>query len=129
MKKLLGTIAAVFLLPAASFAEVTKDDLKKLAAAQISDGVVLAYVRSHGPMPKLSAQDLIELKNAGVSEKVLEQVAGGDSKPAPAPAPARTEGVVRRVHVVSPPPVVCAPHVWWGPWRPWHPWVRVGICW
>ncbi len=127
MKDLLGTIAAVFLLSAASFAEVTKDDLKKLAAAQISDGVVLAYVRAHGPMPKLSAQDLIELKNAGVSEKVLEQLVIGDQKPAPAPLPTRV--VERRVHVVPAPVVVGVPHVWYGPWRPWHPWVRIGICW
>jgi hypothetical protein len=78
-------------------------------------------------MPKLSAQDLIELKNAGVSDKVLEQIAGGgDPKPTPAPSPVRTEVVERRVPVVAPPPVVVAPRVWCGPWRPW---VCVGICW
>jgi len=127
MQKIIGTLAAVLLLSAASFAEVTKEDMKKLAEARVSDGVVLAYVHSHGPVPKLSAQDLIELKNAGVSDKVLEQIAGGEPKPAPADGPVRTEVVERRVHVVSPPTVVYVPHVWVGPWRPWRPWVRVGF--
>jgi hypothetical protein len=124
MKKVVATLASVLLLSAASTAEVTKEDLKKLAAAQVADRVVVAYVRSHGPMPKLSAQDLIELKNAGVSEKVLEEVASGDPKPASASV--RTEGVERRIHVISPPPVVYVPHAGY---RPWRPWVRIGFCW
>lgn len=128
MKKLAATLAAVFILPAALFGEVTKEDLKKLAGAQVSDAVVIAYVRSHGPMPQLSAQDLIELKSAGVSDKVLEQVAAGDPKPPSAPV--RAEVVERRVvHVVPVTAVVDAPRVWCGPWRPWRPWVRVGFCW
>ena len=126
MKKVIGTLAAVLLLSAASFAEVTKEDLKKLAAAQVSDSVVIAYVQAHGPMPKLSAQDLIDLKNAGVSEKVLEQVAAGE--PRPAPAPVRTEVIERRIHVAPPPVVVCVPRVCYGPWRPCRPWIRLGFC-
>jgi len=100
MQKIIGTLAAVLLLSAASFAEVTKEDLKKLAEAQVSDGVVLAYVRSHGPMPKWSAQDMIELEGADVSENVLEQIAAGDPKKVPTPAPVRTDVIARRVHVV-----------------------------
>lgn len=122
-KKSIGTLAAVLLLSAASFADVTKEDLKKLAGAQVSDSVVIAYIRAYGPMPRLTAQDLIELKNAGVSDRVLEAVAGD---PKPAPAPVRTQVIERRVHVVPPPAVVHVPRVWCGPWRPW---VRVGFCW
>ena len=129
MKTVVGTLAAVLLLSAACTAEVTKEDLKKLAGAQVSDSVVIAYVRSHGPMPKLSAQDFIDLKTAGVSEKGLEEVAAGDPKPAPAPQTVRTQVIERRVHVVPPPAVVCVPRVCYGPWRPWRPWVRVGFCW
>lgn len=127
-KKLLGTLAAVLLLSGASFADVTKEDLKKLAAAQVSDEVVIAYVRAHGPMPRPTAQDLIDLKNAGVSDKVLEAVAAGGPKPAPALF--RTQVVERRVVPVVPPPAaVHLPPVWCGPWHPWRPGVRVGWCW
>jgi hypothetical protein len=124
MNKRIGTLAAVFLLSTAAFADVTKEDLKKLAAAKISDSVVVAYVRAYGPMPRMSAQDLIELKSAGLSDKVLEQIAA--EGPKPAPAPARTEAVERRVHVVLPPAVVCPPHAWHVPCRPWG---RIGFCW
>lgn len=127
MRKAVVVLGVVLLLSGTAFAGVTKEDLKKLTAAQISDGVILAYIRSHGPVPKLSAQDLIELKNAGVSEKVLEQLASGDPKPAPAPV--QTKVIERRIHVVPPPAVVYAPRVWYGPWRPCRPWVRVGFCW
>lgn len=134
MKKLMGTLAAVVLLSAPAFAEVTKEDVEKLTAAGISDGVVIAYVRSHGPMPKLSSQDLIDLKNAGVSDKVLEQIAQGEPAPKaePAATPGRTKVVERRVYVAPPSAVVCAPPVWYSPWRPWRPcrpWVRVAFCW
>lgn len=127
MKKLIGTLAAVLVLSAACFGEVTKEDLKKLAGAQVSDSVVIAYVRSHGPMPGLSAQDLIDLKNAGVSDKVLEMLAAGDPKPAPPSV--RTEVIEGRVHVAPPPAIVHVPRVECGPWRRWRPWVRVGFCW
>lgn len=131
MKKWIDTLAALMLLSAPAFAELTKEDLKKLAAAGISDGVVVAYVRSHGPMPKLSAQDLIELKSAGVSDKVLEQIARDEATPKaePAATPVQTEVVERRVYVTPPPAVVYAPSVWYSPWRPCRPWVRVGFCW
>jgi hypothetical protein len=128
MKRLIETLAAVVLLSSAAFAEVTKEDLEKLAAARIPDTVVVAYVRAHGPMPKLSAQDLIELRSAGLSDQVLEQVAAaGDPKPASAPL--RREVVELRVQAVSSAPVVVVPHVRYGPCRPRCPWVCIGFCW
>ena len=133
MRKWIGIIAALFLLSATSFAEVTKEDLQRLAAAGISDGVVLAYIRSHGPVPKLSAQDLIELKNAGVSNNVLERIAAGEPEskvePPVANTPVRTEVIERQVPAVSPPTVVYVPSAWYSPWRPCRPWLRVGWCW
>ena len=80
------SIALTFLvaLPLAAAAEVTKEDLKKLAAAGISDDVILSYIKSNGGVAKLSAEDIIELKQAGASEKVLSVALGN------APAPAAT---------------------------------------
>ncbi len=81
MKKIALTLSLLAGLPLALSAQVTKEDLKKLAAAGISDEVILSYVKANGPVVKLSAEDVIELKQAGASEKVLSVVL---SSPAPA---------------------------------------------
>jgi hypothetical protein len=86
MKKIAMTLALLAGLPLALSAQVSKEDLRKLAAAGISDEVILSYVRANGPVAKLSAEDVIDLKQAGASEKVLSAVLGN----APAPAPAYT---------------------------------------
>jgi hypothetical protein len=47
------------------------DDVLKLSHARISEDVTLNYIQSSGTIYNLSAQDLIYLKNEGVSDKVL----------------------------------------------------------
>jgi hypothetical protein len=47
------------------------DDVLKLSRARISEDVTLNYIQSSGTIYNLSAQDLIYLKNEGVSDKVL----------------------------------------------------------
>lgn len=89
MKTLVMTLALLG-LPLAAAAQVTKEDLKKLTAAGISDDVILSYVKSNGGVARLSADDVIELKQAGASEKLLTSVMSG-VQPAPAPAPAPAE--------------------------------------
>src|SRR6188508_1879234 len=83
MKTLAMALTFLAALPLA--AQVSKEDIKKLAAAGISDDVILSYVKANGPVAKLSAEDVIELKQAGTSEKVLSVIVAG-SMPAPAPA-------------------------------------------
>ena len=85
--------AAALVLSAA--ADVSKEDIKKLVAAGISDDVILTYVRANGPVDKLSPDDVIELKEAGASQVVLSAVIA--KKPAPAPVPAPQPKVVERV--------------------------------
>jgi hypothetical protein len=58
-------------LGAVAFADIGKEELKKLARAGISDEVILSYVRSQGPLAKFSADDVIELKKAGLSDGLL----------------------------------------------------------
>jgi hypothetical protein len=94
MKTMIATFGFLAALPLAAAAQVTKEDIKKLVAAGVSEDVVLTYVRANGPAPKLSADDIVELKQAGAGEKVLAALAAGTTS-APAPAP-RTE-VVERV--------------------------------
>jgi hypothetical protein len=77
-------IAAVFLAlsPLAASADVSKEDLKKLAAAGVGDEVIFGFIRSNGPVARLSADDLVELKQAGAGEKLLAVLAGGSAPPA-----------------------------------------------
>ncbi|HZE99312.1 MAG TPA: hypothetical protein VE981_20075 [Planctomycetota bacterium] len=84
MKKITLTLALLAGLPLALAAQVTKEDIKKLTTAGISDDVILSYVKANGGVARLSADDIIELKQAGASEKVLSVVLGQ----APAAAPA-----------------------------------------
>ncbi len=78
-------------LPLAAAADVSKEDLRKLVAAGLSDEVVLAYVKANGPVAKLSADDLIDLKKAGASDKILAAAAAPS-----APAPVVQERIVQQ---------------------------------
>ncbi|HEX7899644.1 MAG TPA: hypothetical protein VF950_17880 [Planctomycetota bacterium] len=86
MKKTFAALAFLAALPLAAAAQVSKEDIKKLVAAGVSEDVVLTYVRANGPAPRMSADDLIELKQAGAGEKVLAALASGTTS-APAPRP------------------------------------------
>jgi len=93
MKKMALAFTFLAVLPLAVAAQVSKEDLKKLAAAGISDDVILSYVRANGGVTRLSAEDVIELKQAGASEKLLSSILG--TAPAPSaqpvqPAPERS---------------------------------------
>ena len=95
MSKTILSLAFLAAAPLAAVAQASKDDIKKLAAAGVSEDVIVAYVRSNG-IPRLSADELIELKGAGVGEKVLTVLAS-PAAPAAAPAPATRTEVVERV--------------------------------
>jgi hypothetical protein len=47
------------------------EDVLKLSRARVSEDVTLNYIQNSGTIYNLSAQDLINLKNEGVSDKVL----------------------------------------------------------
>jgi hypothetical protein len=47
------------------------DDVLKLSRAQIGEEIILNYVRNSGTIYNLRASDIVYLKNAGVSEKVI----------------------------------------------------------
>ncbi len=93
MKNALLALALLAAAPAAAFADVSKEDVRKLVAAGISDDVIVTFIRTRGPVQPMSADDLVELKQAGASEKVLAALAG---PPAPAPRAESVERVVER---------------------------------
>ena len=61
MKRLMLVLGLLSSFPLALAAEVSKEELKMLASAGISDNVILSYVKTHGPVAKLSPEDIIEL--------------------------------------------------------------------
>ena len=72
MKKLIITVAALAISTSMAFADVTREDIRKLAAAGCSDDVIIAFIKANSPAPKLSADDVIDLKKSGVSDKVVQ---------------------------------------------------------
>src|SRR5688572_4373694 len=84
------TLASLLILaaaPALASAQATKEDLKKLAKAGISEDVILVYIKANGFQGKPTSDDLVELKEAGLSDRILTGLLSPAEAPAPAPAP------------------------------------------
>jgi hypothetical protein len=60
------------LLAAALSLIVTKDEVRKLLDAGISDQTIIEYIRNNGPSEPLSVDEVTELKEAGASDAVLK---------------------------------------------------------
>ncbi len=79
-------------------------DIKAMAQAGVSDEVIISQIRATGSTYRLSAADIIELHNAGVSSKVIDYMINtANQRP-------RSEMPVRQTRVVyapePPPPVI-----------------------
>ncbi|MHC4607654.1 MAG: hypothetical protein ACYTAF_12130 [Planctomycetota bacterium] len=106
MKRVALVLVLLAALPLAASADVSKDDIRKLVKNGISDSVIVAYIRANRPVRHLSSDDVIELKNMGASDAVLEALLDGASKkaaPAPAVQPQPAPRVVEKpVYVQTP---------------------------
>lgn len=85
MKTVALSIALLAVFPLATSADVTKEEIRKLAAAGISEEVIVSFIRRHGPVASLSADDLVELKKAGAGEKVLAACVNAPAPTVPTP--------------------------------------------
>ena len=47
-------------------------DIKALARAHVSDGVILRYLRDHGTVYFLNSDDVTSLRKAGVSQSIVD---------------------------------------------------------
>ena len=47
-------------------------DIKALARAHVSDGVILRYLRDHGTVYSLNSDDVAGLRKAGVSQSIVD---------------------------------------------------------
>jgi hypothetical protein len=69
------------------------DDVLKLSRAQIGDDIIVNYVKNSGTIYNLTSSDIVYLKSAGVSERVIntmidqKKLAQLAVQTAPAPAP------------------------------------------
>jgi hypothetical protein len=99
MVKLMMVAVILGLSPLAALADVTQDELQKLAAAGVSEKVILEFIKIHGPVQKLSAQDVVALRKAGATDKVL----------AAALASARVPVATATATASTPPPPPAAP--------------------
>jgi hypothetical protein len=65
--------AAIEVSPAPASAKLLYgiDDVLKLSRAQIGDEIILNYIRNSGTIYNLGADDIVYLKSAGVSDKVI----------------------------------------------------------
>lgn len=94
------TAAPTVATPAAARLPYGLEDIVKLSRAQISEDIILNYVRSSGTVYNLRPQDIVTLKNEGVSDHVIsamldqrraaaEMASQAITQPAPmSPAPA-----------------------------------------
>lgn len=103
-------IAALLMLCSAlpAMADVTKEDVRKLVNAGISDKVIVQFVQTNGPV-RMSVDDLTDLKKIGASEAVLGALVAGIKTPRP-----ETQTTV----VVEPAPVV---YYYYGPYYYYRP--------
>lgn len=79
-------------------------DIKAMAQAGVSDDVIISQIRATGSTYRLSAADIIELHNAGVSNKVIDYMIN-TANTAP-----RSEAPIRQTQIVyapePPPPAI-----------------------
>ncbi len=91
MRRTLTALAFLGLMVSAAAAQVTKDEIVKLAKAGISDDVIIAKIDQDKPVFNLSADDIADLKKQGVSEKVIQRMLEC-APPAAAPPAGAKEG-------------------------------------
>ena len=70
--KALWTALVLLASPLPLLAEVTREEVRRLLDAHVSETTIMAYVQRNGPMEAMSVEDLGELKGAGASDNLLK---------------------------------------------------------
>ncbi|MGD0814022.1 MAG: hypothetical protein ABSA83_10490 [Verrucomicrobiota bacterium] len=65
-------------------------DVVKLTKAQMSEDNILAYVRQHPPSKRMTADELLYLKNQGISHNVIKALMSGTASNPPITNPSST---------------------------------------
>src|SRR5688572_5035306 len=85
MSRVIRTLAILLCLGSAALADVGKEELKKLSQAGLSDDFIVSYARSKAPLQRFSADDVVELKKAGLSDGLLTRLMDLQEPPSAAP--------------------------------------------
>jgi len=104
----------------ASAETVSVADVKMLAKAGMSDEVILSHIRNAHAVFRLSTAEIIELKDTGVSQKVIDFMI--NTPPSVGPAPV----LVREVSAGTPAPAVLGEAI---PVAPAPGYIWVSGCW
>ena len=103
---------------------LTITDIKALAKAGVSDDLIISQIRNSRTIYQLRTMDIVDLKNAGVSEKVIDFMINTPTQMQPA-AVAGVVGTTPPTPVVEPVVVAPSPEYVWVPGA----WVWFGNCW
>jgi hypothetical protein len=96
--KALWTALILLATPLTLLAQVSKEEVRRLLDAHVSDATIVSYVQRNGPMDPLTIDDLSDLKNAGASDDLLRSLieasrtsSGPQTPPAGSTVPYSTE--------------------------------------
>ncbi|HVE38706.1 MAG TPA: hypothetical protein VNM14_02380 [Planctomycetota bacterium] len=70
--KALWTALVLLATPLTLLAQVSKEEVRRLLDAHVSEQTIISYVQRNGPMEVLSVEDLGDLKGAGASDSLLQ---------------------------------------------------------
>ena len=70
--KALWTALVLLATPLTLLAQVSKEEVRRLLDAHVSEQTIVSYVQRNGPMDALSVEDLSDLKGAGASDNLLQ---------------------------------------------------------
>ena len=90
------------------------EDIKALAKAGLSDDLIVSQIRNSGTVYHLNAADIILLKSAGVSEKVIDCMINTPNTAMPPPTAAVPQTVVVDPVVYPVYPYYPYPYCGWG---------------
>ena len=111
-----------------SAAAVTMHDVVSMSQAGVGDELIVTHLRSHGMAAPPSAQQIIELKQAGVSDRVVQAMQTSPLPPTGPPpgAPVIGAPVIIEEHYYGPPRPYW-PRGYWGGYRHRGPRWGVGV--
>jgi len=106
-------------------------DIKALAKAGVGDDLIISQIRSSRTVYRLGTAEIVDLKNSGVSEKVIDtMIKTPETVPPPPSAPAPQYYYAPPPVYYAPPPVYYVDPFWYGPgwygpgWGYGHHWHR-----
>jgi len=97
--RVLAVLAATFLLAALAQSTLNNDAIIRMVKAGLGEDIVVNTIKAQPGHYSTTPDDLIALKKAGVSDKIIAAMMAAGSGPSPAPAASST------MAPASPPPV------------------------